>query len=80
MAFDGNTPFTLQVHVVKHLALSHLDGVGSLQQTVSQGRLTVVYMCYDAEVPYIVHLDAFENDLQRYNKKMTFMVLFRFFL
>jgi hypothetical protein len=56
VALDGDAALSLQVHVVQHLSFRHLDGLGKLQQTVSQRRLAVVNMCYDAEIPYMVHV------------------------
>ena len=55
VALDCNTTLTLQVHVVKHLSLSHLNGLGKLQHSVSQRRLTVVYMCNDTEISDMIH-------------------------
>jgi hypothetical protein len=49
---DGDTPFTLQVHVVENL-VNHaepLQGSSLLQQPVREGGLPVVDMCHDAEV------------------------------
>ena len=37
MTLDGDTTFLLQVHVIKHLTLGDLDGLGFLQESVSQG-------------------------------------------
>ena len=37
VALNRYTTFTLQIHVVKHLTLRHLDGLGVFQQTVGQG-------------------------------------------
>ena len=57
VTLDGNTALTLQFHIVKHLALSHLNSVCSLKQPVGQRRLTVVNMCNNAEVPYVIHIN-----------------------
>ena len=56
MAFNGNTTFTLQFHIVQHLSFRHLDGLGKFQETVGQCRLAMVYMCNNAKVSYMVHL------------------------
>ena len=55
MALDGNAALAFQIHVVKHLVLGNLNGLGVFQHTVSQSRLAVVYMGNDAEVPYVLH-------------------------
>ena len=55
MALDGDATLTLQIHVIEHLPLSHLDGLGVFQQTVGQGRFTMVDMGYDAEISYVIH-------------------------
>ena len=60
MALDGNTLLTFQVHVVQHLVF-HLTGaqcLGEFQQTVCQGRLTMVYMCNDAKIADVLHKTA----------------------
>ena len=36
MTLDGDTALTLQVHIVEHLILRHVDSLGELQQTVCQ--------------------------------------------
>ena len=55
MALDGNTSFLLQIHIIKHLPVSHLNSVGKLQQAVCQGRFTMVNVGNNAEVAYILH-------------------------
>jgi hypothetical protein len=55
MALDGDTTFLFEVHVVKHLALSNLDGIGELKQAVGKCRLSVVDVCNDAEVSNMLH-------------------------
>jgi hypothetical protein len=55
MTLDGDTSLALQVHIVKHLSLSHLDGIGALKKSVGKGRLAVIYMCYYAEISDILH-------------------------
>ena len=56
VALDGDTTFPLQVHVVKHLSLSNLDGLSLLQQTVCQGTFTMVDMCNNAEISYFIYI------------------------
>jgi hypothetical protein len=55
VALDGDTPFTLQIHIIKGLIL-HIpfrNSFGELQQTVGEGTFAVVNMGNNAEVPYI---------------------------
>ena len=56
MTLDGDASLAFQIHVVEHLVLGNLDGIGVFQHTVSQSRLAVVYMGNDAEVPYVLHV------------------------
>jgi hypothetical protein len=56
VALDGDAPLALQVHIVEHLPFGHLNGFGIFQQTVGQGRLSMVDMGYDAEVSDIIHI------------------------
>ena len=55
MTFDGDSSLTFKIHIVQHLPLGHLDGMGILQQTVGKGTFSVVNMCYDTEVSYVLH-------------------------
>ena len=55
VTLDGNTTFTLQIHIIKHLALCYLNGLSIFQQTVGQGTLTMVNMRNDTEVSYMIH-------------------------
>jgi hypothetical protein len=55
MALNGNAAFALQVHVVKHLSLSHLDGLGALEESVGKRRFAVVNMCDNTEIPNMFH-------------------------
>ena len=55
VALDGNAAFLLQIHIIKHLSLRNLDGVGVLQKTVGKCTLTVVDVGNDAEVSYMLH-------------------------
>ena len=56
MAFYCYTSFLLQIHIVKHLAFSNLNGVCKLQKSVSKSTLSVIYMCYDTKISYSFHL------------------------
>ena len=64
LALDGDPPLPLDVHVVEDLILevSGVDDTGVLNQPVSQGRLAVINMSDDTEIPYVLHtnnLDIF---------------------
>ena len=52
LGFDGDSTLPLQIHIVQHLLL-HLPAgqqAGLLNDTVSQGGLAVVDMCYDTKI------------------------------
>ena len=55
MALDGDAAFFLEVHVVEHLSLCHLDGVSVFEEAVGECTLAVVDMSYDTEVTYVFH-------------------------
>ena len=55
VALDGDAALALQVHVIEHLSLGDLNGVGALKQTVGQGALAMVDVSDDAEVANLVH-------------------------
>ena len=57
LALYGNSPFAFDVHAVKDLILeiAVIDHTTVLNHPVSQGGLTVIYMCYYAEITYILH-------------------------
>jgi hypothetical protein len=55
MTLDGDATFPLQVHVVEHLSLRHLNRVRTFQQSVSQRRFPMVDMGNDAKITYILH-------------------------
>ena len=86
MALDGNATLALQFHIIQHLSLRHLDGLGILQEAVGQGTLTMVNVGYDAEVSYMVHrlissLACKDNEKFRYPHQMAhlFYIIFHFF-
>ncbi len=56
MALDGDAALTFQVHVVQHLSVGHLNGIGEFQQAVGKGGFSVVNMGNNAKVTYILHL------------------------
>jgi len=65
LAFDGNAPLTLNIHGVEQLVLKftvsyHLT---VLNNAICQGRLSMVYMGYYAEVSYFIHRVAFVDML-----------------
>ena len=76
MTLDGDTSFALQVHVIEHLALGHLDGVGCFQKPVCQCALSMVDMCNDAEISYILHSRCCPYLLA---KLQTLFGIFKFF-
>ena len=55
MALDGDAALFFEIHIIEHLTLGHLDGIGELKQTVGKGRLTMVDVCNDAEVSDMFH-------------------------
>ena len=61
---DSNTLLALEIHVVKHLRLhlSLIQSVGSLQQTICQGRFTVVNMGYNAKISNVLHNRGKDNN------------------
>ena len=59
MALDGDSALALQVHIIKHLSIRDLNGISIFQQTVSQCTLTVVNVCNNAEITYILHKNRF---------------------
>ncbi len=56
-AFDGNSAFTFQIHVVQYLFFGFAfgDGFGYLKQPVCQRALSVVNMGNDAKVSNVLH-------------------------
>jgi hypothetical protein len=57
MTLNGNTPFTLQFHIVQDLILEIplIQGTCGHQQTIGQGTLAVIDVRYDAEISYVIH-------------------------
>ena len=80
VALDGDAALTLQIHVVQHLTLRDLDGLGALQQTVGQGALAVIDMGYDAKIPYMVHSCIVISKCKSSNKKRDTRLPARFLL
>ena len=64
VALDCNATLTFQIHVVQHLPFRHLNGLGIFQKTVGQRRLAMVYMRYDTEISYMVHVMFMHNFVQ----------------
>ena len=73
VALDGDATLFLQLHVVEHLSLGDLNGVGMFEQTVGQCRLAVIDMGNDTEIPYIVHVVIAYFKMQNYEKYMRFL-------
>jgi hypothetical protein len=61
MAFNRNTSFPFEIHIVEDLILIFPFGygVGYFQQTIGQGTFTVVNMSYDTEITDLVHQKEF---------------------
>ena len=57
MALDSDPPLAFQIHIVQQLLFFITFGnrTGKIQQSVGQGRLTMVYMGYDTEVADVFH-------------------------
>ena len=58
VALDSDTLLALKIHIIEHLSLhlTLIQRVCLLQQTISKCTLTVVDMCDNAKVAYILHL------------------------
>jgi hypothetical protein len=57
MAFDCDTLFPFQVHIIQYL-IHHFpvtDGIGGLKESVRQSGFTMVNMRNDAEIPDFFH-------------------------
>ena len=57
MALDGDASLLFEIHVVEHLPLSDFHSVGLFKQTVGKCRLSVVYVCNNAKVSYMFHVE-----------------------
>ncbi len=55
LAFDGDTAFFFQVHIVEHLVLGNSQGSGMLQQAVGKRAFAVINVGYDAKIANMVH-------------------------
>jgi hypothetical protein len=55
MGFYGNSPFTLQIHVIQILGASFTlrDGPGDFQKPIGQGRFAVVNVSNNGEISYV---------------------------
>ena len=56
VALDCDTALSFQIHIVEHLTLCDLNRLGLLQQTVCQGTFTMVNMCNNAEISYLIYI------------------------
>ena len=56
VALDGDATFFLQIHIVEHLSVRNVDGLGTFQQSVGQRTLSVVDVSNDAEIAYVFHV------------------------
>ncbi len=61
MAFNGDPPFTLQIHIVQNLRLQvfTLYGFGVFEQAIRQGAFAMVNMSNDTKIADIFHLPNF---------------------
>jgi hypothetical protein len=61
LALDRDAALTLDIHIVENLVakLTVFDKIRMLDQAVGKRRFSVVYMSYDAEVPYLFHVLSF---------------------
>ena len=55
MALDSDTAFAFQIHIIKHLPLSHLYSLSVLKQPIGQSALAMVYVRNNAKVAYVFH-------------------------
>lgn len=70
MTFDGDATLFLQIHVVKHLTFSHLNGFGIFKHTVSKRRLSVVDVSDDTEVSDMFHEFVYIQSNAKLRKKI----------
>ena len=54
MTLDGDAALLLEIHVVEHLALRHLERTRHLEHAVCQRALAVIDVGNDAEITYLV--------------------------
>ena len=63
MALDGDATFPLQVHIIQqlflHIAVGY--GIGSFQQPIGKGALTMIYMGDYAKISYLLHRFLFKE-------------------
>jgi hypothetical protein len=57
VAFDSDTFFTLQVHIIEYLRLhiSVTDGIGYLQESICKCTFPMINVSDDAKIPDILH-------------------------
>ena len=69
MTLNGNTPFTLKIHIIKDLILHVLlfDSIGNLKHAVSKCTFAVIDVRNDAKIPYLIH-----NRVQKYEIFRTY--------
>ena len=64
--FDGDAPFLLELHIIEHLIELHFplgDRTGALKQSVGNSRFAVVDVGNDAEIPYVFHSSANNEEI-----------------
>lgn len=66
IAFDGDTAFPLNIHIVQNLILKipFIADTGELNQTVGKRGFSVINMGYYAEVSYVFHNTLLKKALQ----------------
>ena len=64
MELDRDAALLLEVHVVQHLVEFHLpgcDGPCALKEPIGKGRLAVINVCNNAEIPIRVHCTEYRE-------------------
>jgi hypothetical protein len=57
VTFNSDTTLSFQVHIIKQLSLRFAlgYGVGIFKQPIGESTLTVVDVCNDAKITYVLH-------------------------
>jgi hypothetical protein len=63
VALDGDTLLTLEIHIIEHLCLhlALIQRICLFQEAVCEGTLTVVDVCNNAKVSYVLHRAMYIN-------------------
>ncbi len=56
LRLDGNTPLPLDIHGIEHLTghLSFRKGPTETNELIGEGRLTMIYVCNNGKIAYIL--------------------------